>query len=385
MARVCMSTLTDVRNDLRIRKEAESLARRHEMSIVSNIPALPPGPFAYRGMTVINIRLWTRKLPKSPIFWLVKYIEFLLRATLAGVGQKAAVYHGHDITGAVPAMCAAKLRRATFIYDAHELEADRTGTLQRSWWAGRLLLASVRFVLRRADHVICASALRAEIMLNEYGVRSLPTPIMNVTPRDGLPVEADVCDEIRNRDFTGKRIVLYQGTLVKERGIDRVVAALNHLPDDVVLLVLGGGGMFDQLIEQAKRDGTAERLVMVGRVPADSLVAYMKLADVGLAIYQNNCRNNYYCAPNKVYEYASVGLPIVGPNFPEVQQVVDTYKIGQTFDPEDETSIAAAIRNVLSDPATYQTMSQAARTLKDTVNWESQEDRLHAIYNDLLQ
>ena len=115
-----------------------------------------------------------------------------------------------------------------------------------------------------------------------------------------------------------------------------------------------------------------------------SLVAHMKLADVGLAIYQNTCRNNYYCAPNKVYEYASVGLPIVGPNFPEVQHLVDTYKIGKTFDPSSSDQIASAIRDVLASPEAHSAMSTAALALKESVNWEAQEDRLHAVYEALL-
>jgi len=57
-----MITLTDVRNDLRIRKEAESLTRNYEVHVISLIDSEPPGTFTFRGLTVINIRLRTRRL-----------------------------------------------------------------------------------------------------------------------------------------------------------------------------------------------------------------------------------------------------------------------------------------------------------------------------------
>lgn len=178
--------------------------------------------------------------------------------------------------------------------------------------------------------------------------------------------------------------MLYQGTLAPGRGLDRVVSALRLLDDDVVLMVLGRGSTFDALIAQAECDGTRARLIMVGQVPADMLAAYMGCADVGLAIYLNTCRNNYHCAPNKIYEYASVGLPVVAPNFPDVQAVVTRFEIGRTFDPECPESIAEAIRDVFENPARRDEMSRNALKLKEHVNWEGQEEKLRHIYDRLL-
>jgi len=278
-----------------------------------------------------------------------------------------------------------------------------------------LLLWSLRFIMRRADRIICASESRADIMLAEYGARNRPTPILNVTPRAGMPRTAfpktesganrkpgdshhmpdgksaspsanhfDIQDAGRPVDLSGKRVVLYQGTLAPGRGLDRVVAALRYLDEDIVLMVLGRGSTFDALIEQAKREGTRDRLIMVGQVPADALAAYMNRAHVGLAIYLNTCRNNYHCAPNKIYEYASVGLPVVAPNFPDVEAVVTTFDIGRTFDPERPESIADAIREVLNNPTRRDEMSRHALELKEHVNWEGQEEKLRSLYHQLL-
>jgi len=424
-----MITLTDVRNDLRIRKEAETLARDYDVYVVSLIDDLPPGGFEFRRLNVINIRLRTRRLPKSPVFWLIKYAEFVIRAGWAASRVRAAVYHGHEIAGSVPALLAARRRRAKFIYDAHELEADRAGHIEKTPWLRRLLLWSLRFVMRRADHVICASESRADIMLAEYGARKRPIPILNVTPCAGMPMavfpktesgahhkagdvhhipdgtaaspepQASACAtsiaspstnhlDIQDNgcpfDLTGRRVVLYQGTLAPGRGLDRVVAALRYLDKDIVLMVLGHGSTFDALIEQAEREGTRDRLVMVGQVPADALTAYMNRAHVGLAIYLNTCRNNYHCAPNKIYEYASVGLPVVAPNFPDVEAVVTTFDIGRTFDPEHPESIAEAIRDVLNNPTRRDEMSRHALELKNRVNWDGKEEKVRHIYDQLL-
>lgn len=385
MPRVCMVTLTDVCDDLRIRKEAESATRAHEVFAVCPAKAVDVAPFRFHGFEVHPVRIRSRRLPKSPIFWAIKYLEFLILATRTAIRTRAAIYHGHDITGAFPAYLAARWTGAKFVYDAHELEADRAGPLEQSRWLRALQLACLRRLLRAADHVICASESRADIMLGEYGVRTRPTPILNVTPRAGMQASGAAAALPAGVNLEGRQVVLYQGTLAAGRGLDRVVGALPLLDKRVVLMILGDGGTFHELIQQSEREGTRDRLIMVGRVPADSLVAYMRLAHVGLAIYRNVCRNNYYCAPNKVFEYASVGLPVVAPNFPDVRTLLAQSGIGTSFDPEDSADIARAIRDVLSSGERCEAMRTAALSLKETVNWEREEEKLLALYADLLQ
>ncbi len=381
--KVCMITFTDVRNDNRIRKEAASAATAHEVTVCSHLPSGVDGDFDLEGFRVVDVPVRSRGLPSSPVFWIFKYLEFVSRAVRRATRIGARVYHGHEIFSALPAWLAARFTGGRFVYDAHELELDRVGRMQSVRWLYAIVRFWVRFVLRRADAVICASEERADIMLADYGVRALPTPIVNVTPRAGL-APGEPAELPPGTDFPDGAVpIVYQGGLTIGRGLPVLVEALAHLPDDHVLILVGDGADRAAIEARIAALGLGARVAMVGRVPADRVPAYMALGRVGVVMYQNTCRNNYYCAPNKLYDYCAVDVPVVGPDFPGVRAVVERFGVGELFDPTDPRSLAGAIERLLADPGRYEARRAAAGGLREHLNWEQQEAKLLDLYAGL--
>lgn len=378
-----MITFTDVRNDNRIRKEAASASTAHEVFVCSHLPAGVAGGFALDGFRVIDVPVRSRGLPSSPAFWLVKYLEFVARAVHRAARTGSRIYHGHEVLSALPAWLAARLTGGRFVYDAHELELDRADRLQTVGWLYALVRFWVRFLLRRADAVICASEERADIMSADYGVRERPTPIINVTPRGGIP-PGPPAHLPPGTDFPAAAVrIVYQGGLTRGRGLANVVDALTHLPENHVLIVVGDGADREAVTERIAAAGLSARVALTGRVPADHVVSYMELGDVGVVIYQNTCRNNYYCAPNKLYDYCAVGVPVIGSDVPGVRGVIDRFDVGELFDPTDPRSIADAVRRLFADPELYARRRATAARLKEELNWEQQQDKLLRLYSEL--
>ncbi len=372
--RIAVITLHDAGNVMRIRRQVASLDTRFEMRVVGS-PGKRPVPDWGPDVDLEDVRIVTRGLPSSPVFWVVKYLEFLVKTLVRSARGGADVFFGHEIAGAVPAYIASRLTGGLFVYDAHELELDRSGPLLTSWLGGPYRRL-VRGLSRRADLVVCASRERAEIMMREYPLDSMPVAVLNVTGREGLPQGPDVeLDGIADR-VAGRKVVIYQGVLAKERCLENLVAALSVLPEDVVLMMVGDGAVQRKLESMAEAAGTSDRLVMVGRVPADHVVSYMRLADVGVVIYRNTCRNNIHCSPNKLYDYCAVGLPVAGSDQAAVRSIVEDFEVGAVFDPESPESIAGALRIILDDEDRRRAMSARAEQVREMVNWENQSTAL---------
>ncbi len=387
MAIICMFRLeyTNVIFDSRVLREAESLSEYHRVHIIDVLGDHSCEKEQKGDIQIERIELKSSFLPSSLLFKALKYMEFLIRASVRGIGKKCDVYHAHDLPTLLPALIAGKWNRAKIIYDSHELwteQGNLSGLTQK--FAKRL----EGFLIRKTDRVLAANRSRALIMAQMYPGISIPDVIMNCPPREEnmhLRTPRKLI-EFADAETTGKqKIVLYQGGLSPGRGIENIVGAAEYFQDHIILVLLGQGPLKEELVRQVHGRGLEKKVFFHDYVPYGDLLDYTASADVGLITYRNTCLNNYYCAPNKLFEYVAVGLPIVACHFPELEFFVKEYGIGKLFDPDDPVSIAGAIDGIFESETEFAIMKQNTAKVRENFNWPVEAKKLSNIYDELLE
>ena len=112
------------------------------------------------------------------------------------------------------------------------------------------------------------------------------------------------------------KIYIYQGQFGFGRGIEFLIEAFSEIDSSICHLVLMGfaEGDYQSLIDKA-----VEENVNIHFQPAVSrgmIVSYSACADIGILISDNKSLSYIYSLPNKFFEYAHAGLPIlVSKNF----------------------------------------------------------------------
>jgi len=371
----------DILYDSSVCRDASTLSHENEVFVLDLRLNKSKKSEIINGFQVERMRLFTKKLPKNIFFWVIKYAEYLLRITCRAITKKADIYHAYNLDTLLPAYFAAKLKRAKVIYYARELCTDTTGMkgLQRKFWR-----SVERMLIRRVDRVIAVSDERARIMKEEYRVEQMPAVIINCPSGRTIRASHKLRDFVGSRGAGNVKIALYQGGMIQNRCLENIVRAVEYLHAGIVIVFLGYGELRDELESLAAHEGMADRVFFHDAVPASELLSYTVSADIGIVIYKNTCRNNYYCAPTKLYEYIIAGIPVVGSDFPGISPVVNRYEIGSLFDPEDVRSIADAINNVLGDKAGYTKMKKNTEKAKEVYNWEAQREKLCEVYSDLI-
>ena len=377
--KVCMLVLNEFNPDPRILRQAQALAKAgYYVSVLALHKNGLPERERVNGVQARRIRLLSRRLPRTRAMQLIKFAEYALRAIPAIRKIGPSICHCHDLYALPVAYLIAKWDGVKLIYDSHELESAFPNPTWFRWISRQL----EHFLIKRVDKVITVSDSIANELARQDGIEK-PAVIRNIPDyvnmsgnnviREVLGIAAD------------RKIVLYQGALRSDRGLDKLIEAMRLLPGDVLLVLIGSGPAKAELKDLVETMGLEKRVRFMGRIPYDELLSYTSSADIGVHPMPNLSLNNYYSLPNKLFEYIMAELPVAVSNFPEMAKIVKQYGVGVVFDPGDVKDIARAINELLKDEQKYTQMKENAKRAKRILNWENESGKLLEIYEELLR
>ncbi|WP_461180170.1 glycosyltransferase [Virgibacillus kimchii] len=87
----------------------------------------------------------------------------------------------------------------------------------------------------------------------------------------------------------------------------------------------------------------------------------------------------------KFFEYMNAGLPVICSNFPVWKAFMETYECGIAVDPNNDEEIKEAIRYLRNHPEEAEKMGEnGKKAVQEHLNWRTQEEKLVAWYDELL-
>jgi glycosyltransferase involved in cell wall biosynthesis len=298
------------------------------------------------------------------------------------------VVHAHDmhvIGVATRAAGRAKLRGRTLkvVYDAHEYVAGLSQYGARTRRSIAAWANHEREYIGDVDRVITVSPAIASRLQREHNLNHEPTVVMNTPNPADVSVEVS---DIRSRIGLASDVPLlvYSGGVTRARGIHTAVQALVDLPDVHLAVVCVPGVATDavrELQKQAVQLEVQDRLHCLDPVKPDEVVAFLRTADVGL-IPILRYPSHEMALPNKLFEYAFAGLPVVVSDMPSMKEFVDRTRIGEVFVAADARDLAAKVRTVLGDLDNFRERV-VDPTYQQEVSWSGQADKLRGLYGEL--
>lgn len=154
----------------------------------------------------------------------------------------------------------------------------------------------------------------------------------------------------------GNRLIVSVGRLVYYKGFDYLIRAMKKV--DGKLLLVGHGPLGEKLRALAAEIGVADRVMFLGDIAHDQLVACYHAAQV--FVLPSVARSEAYGIVQ--VEAMAAGLPVVNTSLDSgVPFVSLDQKTGFTVPPRDSDALAAAISRLLDDPELRKAFGGAAR------------------------
>ncbi len=414
--KVCMVVKNQLWNDARVKKEAISLTEAgFNVTIVArteegcpteetwkNIRILrPPKDSARREVLrkkVIGasakknnslksriIRLLRRNRFRRFLTDLKRDIPWEYRLYRAALSTGADIFHANDLdTLFICAKAAGKLG-AKLVYDSHELWLESSRYFIATSALNRLRYRITEKILTpRTDAVIAVTPSRGEVMKKLYpSIRKLVIIENSTDPIEKLQESS----YLRNRLGipVSVPVILYQGIICPERGLDKLLEAASILRnEDIAIVIMGHDAWQGKLHRMHSEMNLKDSVFLLPPVPSETLPEVTVSADVGLILFENTCLNHYYSLPNKLYEYMMAGLPIIASDFPEMARIINNHNCGILVDSTDAEAIASGIRVLVNSPDEMRQMGIRGRKASlDKYNWPVEEKKLVDLYMGL--
>ena len=329
-----MIVMNTLNTDARVQRAAKVLNSNYDLTVIA---LKDNGIYDYR---VIPLELNSKKN-------YLKYFEFIKKTKQIIKKESWDLIYAHDYySTAIVSWAKKRYSSSKTVYDSHELIIpDNEGSNSKR---DNFFYLMEKQSIKKADLVVCANEDRGELMRRHYKLSTTPISIENISE---LPISIDnyseklltQCEFITNSE---KTTLVYAGVLAKGRRIDRIVHIIEN-NKNANLLIIGDGPDRERLKKIAEQT-IPGRFYFTGVIPYKYLGCILSKCDVGYISYPNDSLNNKYCAPNKIYEYSSVMLPMIAPNNPTISKFFSKYGIGEMNDNLNE-----AFRKIISNIELY--------------------------------
>jgi glycosyltransferase involved in cell wall biosynthesis len=264
------------------------------------------------------------------------------------------------------------LSRSKLIYDAHELESQTTSITRLTslyvYNLERMLWPFIDTTFYVSDSIrewynLKIGVKKSELILNAPVSKSLSRKTTYFR------------DTFKISDRTN--IFLYLGMLGRGRGIDLALKVFSELQNSNAIVFMGFGEK-EKIIQSYS--AKFHNIFLHPPVPHDEVLEIASSADFGYCMVENVSLSYYFCLPNKMFEYAFSGLPVIASNFPDISVAVEEFNLGVVAE-LNEKSINEGIVKLSTDKSNNEYLNRSLFP----ISWEFQAEKVAKIFNELIE
>ncbi len=346
----------------------------HQVTIIASPVSYLTGTSARRtrwaekqldDLGVVIIRSYTLPaLHRSFVWRVVSFLSFMFSSFFNGLGvRRVDLVWGTSppIFQGFTAWLLARLKGVPFLFEVRDLWpafAIAVGVLKNPLLI-RLSSWLERFLYKHADRVVVNSPGYIE-HVKSHGARNI-TLIPNGADPNMFDPNAKGAAFRSENHLEDKFVILYAGAhgMSNDLGVVLDAAEILHDQPTLCFVLLGDGKEKNNLIASATQRGL-DNVLFLPPLPKNKIAPALAAADACLAILKpiELYKTTY---PNKVFDYMAAGKPVLLVIDGVIRQVIEEASAGIPTPPGDPHSLAAAVRQMMSDPVACRQMGSAGR------------------------
>lgn len=173
--------------------------------------------------------------------------------------------------------------------------------------------------------------------------------------------------------------VLYVGCLGWDRYTSELFDIFRELAPEYSLDLVGpmSPPAFESKFDEHRKSHPAPNVRVLPPIPYPEMENLIRKYHVGIALYKNNNLNNYYCAPNKVYDYLMSGVPVVANDYPGLKRVLEGGEVGACVAEVNLENFRTALEEIRSE----RRWENITDEVRERYSWEAQTPGFLALFD----
>jgi colanic acid biosynthesis glycosyl transferase WcaI len=370
---------------------AETLARRHEVTVVAGRPSYDPDefyPFSFLrrekrnnvNVECVGSTAYPRHAMRRRVSNYLSYLALAVPRALALRPDLVLAMTDPPIAGIAGAFVA-RVACRPFVYNIRDLYPDMAigGDIVRpAKWVERWEKIHRQALNQAARVIVLGDDMRERIVSKGIAPEKVVVVRDGATVQSAMPGQQDpIVAEIRcGFPF----VVLHAGNLGFYGAWDTLLKAARILRNEDTGLVFVGGGANRASLEAAA-EGTPNIRFLPFR-PVEQVPHVMMAGDLHVITVRRGLEG--VVVPSKLYSTLAAARPVlaVAPPGSDAARIVVESGCGLAADPDDPLAVAQAIRQLRDDPARLAIMALRAREVADRYARVNELERFVGILED---
>ena len=171
---------------------------------------------------------------------------------------------------------------------------------------------------------------------------------------------------------------VYIGALLPKRCCRELIIAFSKIPPESASCDLIGFGEpeYEKQLIALVNDLKLKHVRILPPVNHDQMLETLKEYDIGIAFYENLNLNQYYCAPNKIYDYIACTLPIISNDYPGLRKVIEERKIGVCLAEITVETLMSALKLIEAE----RMIDNITESVRHRYSWQNQAAAYSGIF-----
>jgi glycosyltransferase involved in cell wall biosynthesis len=249
----------------------------------------------------------------------------------------------------------------------------------------------VNYVLTECSALICASESMKELLIRNYGatpdkVEVIPNGANPVSAQDATEDMTKISHKNNSNNATEDKKIIYAGILDLWERVDLLIESMPYVLQkfpQVKLLIVGEGRLKHELIELVEKRNLKKNISFLGLKPRNETFEIMATCDVAVLPSSVDLVRKVAC-PIKLFDYMSVGLPIVTVDVGWWSDIVRSRNTGFVTQAEPR-SFGGGICKALEDKKSKNIYGNNGKQVIATeFNWLDISRKLMTIYKNTI-